>query len=108
MMAQVDVVVFGTAAPGSGCGCCSTACCDSEQSMEKSAGELMGSLIERFGEVIRFRYVDVMSKEMKDYPEIQKILNRVNLPLTVINGKPRFHGGLSLEKIAGAVSELLQ
>jgi hypothetical protein len=31
----VDVVVFGTTAPSSGCGCCSTACCDPEQSMEK-------------------------------------------------------------------------
>jgi hypothetical protein len=26
----------------------------------------------------------------------------------VINGKPSFHGGLSVEKIAGAVSELLK
>jgi hypothetical protein len=107
-MAQVDVVVFGTTAPSSGCGCCSTACCDPGQSMEKEAGGLKGSLVDKYGEAVKFHYVDVMSKEMKDYPEIQKILNRVHLPLTVINGKPSFHGGLSLEKIAGAVSELLE
>jgi len=107
-MAQVDVVVFGTAAPSGGCGCCS-ACGGSDQSMERDAGLLKGALLEKYGEAIKFRYVDVMSsKDMKDYPEIQKILNRVHLPLTVINEKPSFHGGLSLEKIAGAVSELLQ
>lgn len=100
-------MVFGTTAPSGGCGCCST-CGDSEQSMERAAGELKGTLLEKYGDGVKFRYVDVMSKEMKDYPDIQKILDRVHLPLTVINGKPSFHGGLSLEKIGGAVSELLK
>jgi DNA-binding transcriptional ArsR family regulator len=35
-MAQVDVVVFGTAASSSGCACCATACGDSDRSMERA------------------------------------------------------------------------
>lgn len=100
------MVVFGTATPSGGCAYCSS--CNSEQSMERKAGELKGALLEKFGGAVKFRYVDVMSEEMKDYPEVQRILSRVHLPLTVINGKPSFHGGLSLEKIGGAVSELLK
>ncbi len=106
-MTQVDVIVFGSNTPSGGCACCST-CSDSGQSIEREAGELKGALLDKCGDGVKFRYVDVMSKEMKDYPDIQKILDRVHLPLTVINGKPSFHGGLSSEKIGGVVSELLK
>jgi hypothetical protein len=41
---------------------------------------------------------------MNDYPDIQAMLNRVRLPLTVINGEPTFHGGLSADKISGAIN----
>ena len=100
-MAQVDVVVFGTNVSSGGCADCSTPCGDLECSMDKGAGELKGSLLDKYGEAVKFRYVDVVSEQMKDYPDIQKIIDQVYLPLTVINGEPRFHGGLSVEKISG-------
>jgi hypothetical protein len=52
--------------------------------------------------------VDVQSDEMKDYPNISAILNRVRLPLTVLNGEPRFHGGFSMPMIAEAVGDLMK
>lgn len=108
-MKEIEVLVFGgrllPAAAAAGCG--PSSCCGPEVSMDKQAGDLKYALVDKFGETIKFRYIDVASDEMKDYPEIRQILNRVHLPLTVIDGKPRFHGGLSFEKISSAISELL-
>jgi len=64
--------------------------------------------VQDFGEAIRYTYVDVLSSEMDSYPEITKILNRVKLPLIVLNGQPRFHGGISTGMITDAVSDLVK
>ena len=74
----------------------------------KEAAENLGSyLSEKFGDGVKFAYVDVTSDEMKDYPDIAAILSKVNLPLTVINGKPRFHGGITATRVEKLVNELL-
>jgi hypothetical protein len=57
--------------------------------------------------MVRFRYVNVFGEEVMDFPDAVKVMNRFRLPLTFLNGAPRFHGGLSLEKISAAVAELL-
>ncbi|HAG11060.1 MAG TPA: hypothetical protein DCK76_06700 [Desulfotomaculum sp.] len=74
--------------------------------MQEEAEALNKSLVQSFGEAIRYAYVDVLSSEMNNYPEIAQILNRVRLPLIVLNGQPRFHGGISKEVIADAVGDL--
>ena len=43
---------------------------------------------EKFGNAVKFSYVDVQGKGMKKYPGITKILGAVRLPLTVINNEP--------------------
>ncbi len=75
--------------------------------MKEAAEDLGNSLSQRFGKAAKFAYVDVKSKEMKNYPDIAAILSKVNLPLVVIGGKPRFHGGITLSKIEKLVDELL-
>ena len=68
----------------------------------------MGSyLSEKFGDAIKFSYVDVQSDGMKNYPDISAILNKVNLPLVVLNGRPKFHGGITVSRIEKAVNEIL-
>jgi len=59
-----------------------------------------------FGSEVEFKFVDVATPDMRQYPHIASILSRVRLPLTVINGRPRFHGGLSAEMIGQAISEI--
>lgn len=76
--------------------------------MREEAEDLKESLVGNFGEAIEYTYVDVQSNEMANYPDITKILDRVRLPLTVINGKPRFHGGFLKETISEVVSELVE
>lgn len=75
--------------------------------MKEESKDLEKSLKGKFGEALKFSYVDTQGRDMKKYPEIVAILNRVRLPLTVINGEPRFHGGLSMNRIEKAVSEFL-
>jgi hypothetical protein len=75
--------------------------------MEEAAENLGSSLSEKFGEAVKFAYVDVQSEEMKNYPDIAAILSKVNLPLIVVDGKPRFHGGITLSKVEKLVNELL-
>lgn len=75
--------------------------------MKETAEDLGNSLAKRFGKAAKFAYVDVKSDEMKNYPDIAAILSKVNLPLVVIGGKPRFHGGITLSKIETVVGELL-
>lgn len=103
---MVDVTVFGKDEEQTGecdCGCgCGHAC-----SQRDAAEMLEKALIEKFGDQVGFRYVDALSEEIMDFPEVVKVTNQYRLPLTLLNGQPRFHGGLSFEKIAGAVAELL-
>ena len=75
--------------------------------MKEAAENLGNSLSQRFGQAVKFAYVDVKSDEMKNYPHIAAILSKVNLPLVVIGGKPRFHGGITLSKVEKLVDELL-
>jgi hypothetical protein len=51
--------------------------------------------------------VDVASDEMKDYPDIPSVLSNIRLPLIVLNGEPRFYGGISAEMVENAVREIL-
>lgn len=75
--------------------------------MREEAEELKDALVENFGDVIKFRYIDVHSEELKEYPQVVKILDKVRLPLTVINGEPRFHGGFSYPMISEAIRKIL-
>lgn len=101
---MVEVTVFGTVEKKQG-GCdCS---CGPAHSMQDAAKVLEKALTEKFGDMVSFRFVDVFSEEVMDFPDVLKVINQFRLPLTLLNGEPRFHGGLSIEKISAAVAELL-
>jgi hypothetical protein len=44
---------------------------------------------------------------MKNYPTIPPVLSNIQLPLVVLNGEPRFYGGISADIIGNAVREIL-
>ena len=75
--------------------------------MEEEAKGLKTFLKGKFGNVVKLTYVDVASNEMKNYPEIPSVLNNIQLPLIVLNGEPRFYGGISAKMVEKAVSEIL-
>lgn len=82
-------------------GCCPT------KTMEEEAKSLNNYLKEKFGDAVKVTYVDVASDEMKDYPDIPSVLSNISLPLIVLNGEPRFYGGISAAMIENALREIL-
>ncbi|WP_034631287.1 hypothetical protein [Desulfotruncus alcoholivorax] len=74
--------------------------------MKEEAAELGDKLKFALGDRVETSFIDVSTSEIKNYPEIEKILPKVRLPLTVINGQPRFHGGLGVDMIVDAIKEL--
>jgi hypothetical protein len=74
--------------------------------MKDEAEELADKLQVAFGDRVETSFIDVSTGEIKKHPEIEKILPKVRLPLTVINGQPRFHGGLRVDMIVDAIKEL--
>lgn len=84
----------------------------SHQTMREKAEILQGALKHNFGEAIKFLYIDIgdqsNEKIIRDYPQVCGILDKVHLPLIVINGEPRFQGELSFGAIASNVYKLLK
>lgn len=60
----------------------------------------------KYGAEVSVGFVDLLKDDLAPYPEVKKIMGRFNPPLVVINGEPRFHGGLSLDVITQAVEEI--
>lgn len=75
--------------------------------MKDDAEDLGVTLKAKFGDKVAVTFIDVISDEFENYPDIKEILEKVRLPLTVINGKPRFHGGLAPDMITDAVEGLI-
>ena len=75
--------------------------------MKEEAKGLKNYLKGKFGDVVKLTFVDVASDEMKDYPDIPAVLSNTQLPLIVLNGEPRFYGGISAKMVEKAVSEIL-
>jgi hypothetical protein len=75
--------------------------------MEEESKDLKTYLKGKFGDVVNLTYVDVASDEMKGYPDIPSVLSNIRLPLIVLNGEPKFYGGISGEMVEKAVREIL-
>lgn len=71
--------------------------------MQEEARELSVKLNEIFGDRVECRFIDVKTNEIKNYPETEKIINQVLLPMTVINGIPRLHGYIDQAQIIDTV-----
>jgi disulfide oxidoreductase YuzD len=106
---KATITIFGAYAPP--CGDCDTepvtagCSCSTIDIMKKEAEHLKKLLKVKYGEAIEFKYVDVGTEEIKNYPEIEGILENFQLPLTVLDGKPLLHGGLSFKKVSEAINQ---
>ncbi len=75
--------------------------------MEEQVKDLKSTLKEKLGKAVKLTYVDIESDEMKNYPNIPSVLSNIQPPLIVLNGEPRFYGGISADMIGNAVREIL-
>jgi thiol-disulfide isomerase/thioredoxin len=110
-MKKATVTIFGVYAPP--CGDCDTepntaACsCSTIDIMRKEAEHLEKLLKQKHGDIIEFAYVDVAGEEFKNYPEIEKVIENYQLPLTVLDGKPLLQGGVSFIKVSEAINTIV-
>lgn len=109
----VTIKIFG--APLAGCSCgasCGSSCgpnsCAPTETMEEAVRAVAAALTEEYGQRVVVEYVDIMSGDIKDYPEVlQLVRGGYGFPLTFINDIPKFAGGLSLPMIKKVIDELL-
>lgn len=114
----VLVQVFGSDLLAGGCSCSpGSSCCGADSSVaEPAAGPSieekvthLGDVLKRYyGSHVKAEYIDIIEEDMAAHPGVVEfIVNRgVSLPLVMVNGKPRFAGGLPLDKITAEVEAL--
>jgi len=56
---------------------------------------------------VECRFINVKTDAIKDFPETEKMINQVLLPMTLVNGVPRLHGYIDPEQIIATVKQLL-
>ena len=102
-------VLYGSHTPTSGgwAGSASAASCGSVDYADQT-DKLADNLKAEFGDKVQVNYVDVEKTSLKDYPVINQVLQMgYPYPITLINGEPKFAGGIMLPEIKSIINELL-
>lgn len=61
-----------------------------------------------YGDKVAVKYVDVQKEGLKDYPIVEQVLRMgYPFPITLINGEPKFAGGIMKSEIKLAIDEIL-
>ena len=106
-------ILQGTTPMGSGCSGCpaSAGCAPSINTGEikKEIENLTKKLGEKFGDKVEMKYVDIDEAGLEDYPVMNKIMQMgYPFPITLINGEPRFAGGIMDTEIENSVEAILE
>lgn len=99
MSEKVKVQVFGVRDGASGGGCSCGGGCAPTMTMGEMYDEFVRFIKDSdINEKVETEFVDVIEDGLEGYVEALKLLEKgYGLPLTLINGKPRFYGGISNE-----------
>lgn len=100
-------ILFGTKGMITACeGCAGGSCCGSGSDYEKVSQEVAKGLEDEYGERIEVRYVDVDQVGLDQYPKVKNVLAvGYRYPITIVDGKPRLAGGVSLDQIKKVLAE---
>lgn len=73
------------------------------------ANKLAEDLKEAFGNNVEVKYVDVDQVGLDNYPSMTRVLQMgYPYPVTIINGEPRFAGGIMVAEIKQSIQEILE
>lgn len=101
--ASVLVQVFGNERD------CRSCCASPIFPMEYVVAQLADDLKADFGQRVEVTYVDTDVVELADYPHVAAALERgYPIPVIVINGEPKFAGGINLPEIKRLLTDLLE
>jgi hypothetical protein len=69
---------------------------------------LAADLEETFGQQVVVRFVDADKTGLNDYPLVNRVLQMgYPFPITVINGEPKFAGGIMAPELKKSIEEIL-
>lgn len=104
-------ILQGTQPTGGGWSCsgCSVAdSCGSAADWEEETRKLSDQLKASFGDKVDVKLVDVDKVGLANYPMMSRILEMgYPYPITLINGQPKFAGGILGEDIKTSIEEIL-
>ncbi|MEN6349253.1 MAG: hypothetical protein ABFD08_07640 [Syntrophomonas sp.] len=105
-------ILQGTQVVSGGCNCSScgsAASCGSNVDYEKATGELAEQLKKTYGDKVEVKYVDVDKAGIGNYPIVDRVLQMgYPYPITLINGDPKFAGGIMEREIKSNIDEILK
>lgn len=71
--------------------------------------EMARDLIKQYGDQVEIKYVDVDKEGLLKYPIMNRVLQMgYPYPITLINGEPKFAGGLMISEVKEIIDELLK
>lgn len=71
--------------------------------------EMAKELKNQYGNHVEVKYVDVDKTGLKDYPIMNRVLQMgYPYPITLINGDPKFAGGLMIAEVKQIIDEVLK
>lgn len=104
-------ILQGTQTPVSGgwSGCASAASCGSTTDYADLTEKLADDLKDAYGDKVTVKYVDVDKNGTEEYPIVNQVLQMgYSYPITIINGEPKFAGGIMMPEIKSVIDELLK
>ncbi|MEQ8174059.1 MAG: hypothetical protein ABRQ26_03235 [Syntrophomonadaceae bacterium] len=82
--------------------------CGSANDWEQETQKLSGELTASFGDKVEVKFVDVDKEGLDKYPVIGRVLQMgYPYPITLINGQPKFAGGILSDDIKTSINEML-
>lgn len=107
-MAQVKIEVYGGMnAAGGGCSCGCSSCSPSDVRSEYEA--MKKNLLDQFGaDNLTIEYIDTEAAGLSNYPAVEEVIKAgYPFPITVINDKPRWAGGMAADSIVQIVIDAI-
>ncbi|MDT8900298.1 hypothetical protein [Anaeroselena agilis] len=113
MSSKITIEVFGLRNESvNGGGCCDGGCGPGGCGPAPTMGEMYQELVEfmeqsELKDKVALQFIDVMADNLDGYESVKKVLDKgLGLPVTAINGKAIFYGGLSVPKIYDEVKKI--
>lgn len=110
---QVLVEIIQGSNPASACGgwagCAPATSCGSTTDYAELTEKLAQDLNKDYGNKVQVRYIDIDKVGMKEYPVIDQVIQMgYPYPITLINGEPKFAGGIMQPEIKSILDKLLK
>lgn len=101
---KVEIVLFGSVEPAE----CEDGSCEVPETIDVDSEVLQHYFNRKYGEgEIKVGWVDVLSPELEDYPEVSEYIARhESYPIVTVNGVIKFVGSISVDLLKEELSKL--